>query len=260
MGVMEKNAKIYIAGHRGMVGSAIQRLLSSRGYSNIITRTHSDLDLTRQSDVEHFFKEEQPEYVFLAAAKVGGIGGNSAFPAAFIYENMAIALNVIHSAWKVGVKKLVNLGSTCIYPKMADQPLREDALLTGPLEVTNEAYALAKIAAIRLCKHYNDQYGTNFISAMPSNLYGPGDSYDLEYSHVLPTMIRKFYEGRYQAEPVMLWGDGSPMREFLYSEDLAEAVVFLMETADYADIGEFINVGSGEEISIKELADRKSVV
>ncbi|MDC7221300.1 MAG: GDP-L-fucose synthase [Spirochaetales bacterium] len=252
---MNKSDKIYVAGHRGLVGRAILKSLQRKGYKNIITRTHNELDLTRQIDVETFFEEQQPDYVFLAAAKVGGIGGNSTYPADFIYINMAIALNVIHSAYKVGVKKLLNLGSTCIYPKMAPQPLKEDALLTGPLEVTNEAYALAKISAIRLCKHYNDQYGTNYISAMPTNLYGPGDSYDLETAHVLPTMIRKFHEAKTNGGKVLLWGDGSPLREFLYSEDLADAVIYLMENKDYSDIGEFINVGSGKELSIKKLAE-----
>jgi len=252
---MRLEGKIFVAGHRGLVGSAIVRGLKAKGYENIITRTHDELDLTRQVEVETFFEEEKPDYVFLAAARVGGIGGNSTYPADFIYINMAIALNVIHSAYKSGVKKLLNLGSTCIYPKMAPQPLKEDALLTGPLEVTNEAYALAKISAIRLCKHYNDQYGTNYISAMPTNLYGPGDTYDLENGHVLPTFIRKFHEAKESGNIVMLWGDGSPLREFLYSEDLADAVIYLMENKDYSEIGEFINIGSGREITIKELAE-----
>ncbi len=252
---MKKENKIYVAGHRGLVGSAIMRKLSSKGFENIVTRTHKELDLTRQVDVEAFFEDEKPEYVFLAAAKVGGIGGNSTYPADFIYQNMAMALNVIHSAYKSGVKKLLNLGSTCIYPKMAPQPMTEDALLTGPLEVTNEAYAIAKISAIRLCKHYNDQYGTNFISAMPTNLYGPGDSYDLETAHVLPTMIRKFHEAKEIGGPVKLWGDGTPLREFLYSDDLAEGIVFLMEKKAYSDIGEFVNIGTGKELTIKALAE-----
>lgn len=251
---MNKSDKIYVAGHRGLVGSAIIRNLGKKGYANIITRTHKELDLTRQNEVEDFFEKEKPDYVFLAAAKVGGIGGNSAYPADFIYQNLAIAQNVIHSAYKSGVTKLLNLGSTCIYPKMAPQPLTEDSLLTGPLEVTNEAYAIAKIAAIRLCKHYNDQYGTNYISVMPTNLYGPGDTYDLETAHVLPTMIRKFHEAKMSGSKVTLWGDGTPLREFLYSDDLADAVVYLMENRDYKDIGEFVNIGTGKELTIKELA------
>lgn len=257
---MNKSDKIYIAGHRGLVGSAILKGLKSKGYNNFIFKTHSELDLTRQNEVEIFFEKEKPDYVFLAAAKVGGIGGNSTYPADFIYQNLAIAMNVIHSAYKSGVKKLLNLGSTCIYPKMATQPLKEDALLTGPLEVTNEAYALAKISAIRLCKHYNDQYGTNFISAMPTNLYGPGDNYDLQNAHVLPTMIRKFHEAKLEDGTVKLWGDGSPYREFLYSEDLADAVIYLMENKDYSDIGEFINIGSGNELTIKELSEKIAAV
>lgn len=251
---MNKTSKIYVAGHRGLVGSAIMRRLSGSGYSNLITLTHGDLDLTRQSDVEAFFQKEKPDAVILAAAKVGGIGANSTFPADFIYQNLMIATNVIHGAYKAGVKKLINLGSSCIYPKLAPQPLKEESLLTGPLEVTNEAYAVAKIAAIRLCKHYNDQYGTNYISAMPTNMYGPGDNYDLNNSHVLPAMIRKFHEAKVNHTTVTLWGDGTPFREFLYSDDLADALVFLLENKDYKDIGEFINVGSGVELTIKELA------
>jgi GDP-L-fucose synthase len=252
---MNKQAKIYLAGHRGLVGSAIERKLRAQGYSNIVTRTHAEVDLTRQAEVEAFFDGERPEYVLLAAAKVGGIGANSAYPADFLFENLAIAQNVIHSASKTGVKKLVNLGSSCIYPKMAPQPMKEEFLLTGPLEVTNEAYAVAKIAAIRLCKHFNDQYGTNFLSAMPTNMYGPGDNYDLNNSHVLPAMIRKFHEGKVNGGPVILWGDGSAFREFLYSDDLADAVVYLLEHKDYADVGEFINVGSGSELTIRQLAE-----
>jgi GDP-L-fucose synthase len=253
---LNNNSKIYVAGHRGLVGSAIIKELDVRGYSNIITRTHAELDLTRQDQVEEFFQKERPEYVFLAAARVGGIGANSSFPADFIYDNLAIAINVIHAAKNSKVKKLLNLGSSCIYPKLAEQPLKEEYLLTGPLEITNEAYAVAKIAAIRLCKHYNDQYGTNFISAMPTNLYGPGDNYDLETSHVLPAMIRKFHEAKLNNSAVMLWGDGSPSREFLYSEDLANALIFLMENIDYYDLGEFINVGTGEDISIRDLSTK----
>jgi GDP-L-fucose synthase len=252
---MNKQSKIYLAGHRGLVGSAILRKLAAAGYTNVVTRTHAEVDLTRQADVEAFFAAEKPEYVILAAAKVGGIGANSKYPADFLYQNLAIAQNVIHTSYQTGVKKLVNLGSSCIYPKLAPQPLKEDALLTGPLEVTNEAYAVAKIAAIRLCKHFNDQYGTNFLSAMPTNMYGPGDNYDLNNSHVLPAMIRKFHDAKVNNTVVTLWGDGSPFREFLYSDDLADAVVYLLEHKDYQDIGEFINVGSGSELTIKQLSE-----
>ena len=249
------NAKVYVAGHRGLVGSSIVRRLKAEGYRNIITRTHAELDLTRQEEVEAFFAAERPEYVYLAAAKVGGIGANSTYPAEFIYENLAIALNVIEAARKYGVKKLLNLGSSCIYPKYAPQPIKEEYLLTGPLEPTNEAYAIAKISAIKLCKFFNQQYGTNFISLMPTNLYGPGDSYDLENSHVLPALIRKFHEAKMKGGPVILWGDGSPMREFLHSDDLADAAVFIMENKNAADIGEFVNVGTGEDLAIKDLAE-----
>lgn len=253
---MTTDSRIYVAGHRGLVGGAIMRRLAAGGYTNIVTRTHAELDLTRQADVEGFFEQERPEYVFLAAAKVGGIGANSSYPADFIYTNLAIGLNVIHAAYKSGVTKLLNLGSSCIYPKMAPQPMKEEYLLTGPLETTNEAYALAKIAAIRLCKHYNEQYGTNFISAMPTNLYGPGDNYDLQGSHVLPALIRKFHEAKAsRRDKVTLWGDGSPFREFLYSEDLADAVVYLMEKKSASDLGEFVNIGSGRELRIRELAE-----
>ena len=257
---MEKDAKIYVAGHRGMVGSAILRLLESKGYSNLIIRTHSELDLTRQQDVETFFAEEMPNYVFLAAAKVGGIMANSTHKAEFYYQNAQIAQNVIHNSWKNGVVKLMNLGSSCIYPKMAGQPLQEESLLTGPLEPTNDAYAIAKISAIKMCRYYNEQYGTNFISAMPTNLYGSHDNYDLNSSHVLPAMIRKFHEAKFQGGTVKLWGDGSPLREFLYADDLADAVVFLMENKDYAEIGEFVNVGTGIDCSIKELAETISEI
>ncbi|MFA6507208.1 MAG: GDP-L-fucose synthase [Treponemataceae bacterium] len=259
---MNKSSRIYVAGHRGLVGTAIMKRLHAAGYTNIVTKTHAELDLTRQADVEAFFAKEKPEYVFLCAAKVGGIGANSTYPADFIYINMSIALNVIHSAYKAGVKKLLNMGSSCIYPKMAPQPLKEDYLLTGQLEVTNEAYAIAKIAAIRLCRHYNDQYGTNFLSVMPTNLYGPGDNYDSAGSHVLPALIRKFHEAKVAgSDRVTLWGDGSPYREFLYSEDLAEAVVYLMEQKDAKDLGEFVNIGTGIELTIKSLAETvRSVV
>jgi len=251
---MEKDSIIYVAGHRGLVGSALVRRLTAKGYTNLIVRTHKELDLTRQADVEAFFEAMRPEYVFLAAAKVGGIGANSTWPAEFIYQNLAIAANVIDASYRVSVKKLVNLGSSCIYPKLAPQPIKEDYLLTGPLEPTNEAYAVAKIAAIKLCKFYNEQYGTNFISAMPTNLYGEGDTYDPFASHVVPAMLLKFHEAKKRGGPVVLWGDGSPYREFLYADDCAEALVFLMEQCNYADIGEVINVGSGFEVTIKELA------
>jgi GDP-L-fucose synthase len=237
------------------VGSAILRRLAAEGYTNVVTRTHHELDLTRQAEVEAFFAAEKPEYVILSAAKVGGIVANSTYPADFLYDNLAIAQNVIHSAYQHRVTKLLNLGSSCIYPKMAPQPMKEEFFMTGPLEVTNEAYAIAKIAAIRLCKHFNAQYGTNFLSAMPTNMYGPGDNYDLDNSHVLPAMLRKFHEAKVLGHPVTLWGDGSPYREFLYSDDLASAVVYLLTHKDASDVGEFINVGSGSEVSIRQLAD-----
>lgn len=253
---MDKKSSIYVAGHRGLVGSAICRRLKAGGYENIVTRTHDELDLTRQEEVERFFEAQLPEYVFLSAAKVGGIGVNLSHPAQFIYQNLAIAVNVIEAARKYGVKKLLNLGSSCIYPKMASQPLREEYLLSGPLEPSNEAYALAKIAAIRLCRHYNEEFGTNYVSAMPTNMYGLGDNYDPESSHVLPAMIRKFHEAKAARKDVVLWGDGSPLREFLYADDCADALVFLMERCEYRDLGELINVGSGEELSIRELAEK----
>ena len=253
---MEKQAKIYVAGHRGLVGSAIVRRLQAAGYSNLVVRTHAELDLTNQQAVQAFFAEEKPEYVFLAAAKVGGIGANSTYPADFIYINLAIALNVIDSAYRHGVKKLLNLGSSCIYPKLAPQPMKEEYLLSGPLEPTNEPYAIAKIAAIKLCASYNRQYGTNFISLMPTNLYGPHDNYHPFNSHVLPALIRRFHEAKESGtDRVVLWGDGSPYREFLYSDDLADAAVYLMERYNAQDIGEFINVGSSQEVTIKELAE-----
>jgi GDP-L-fucose synthase len=257
---MEKTSKIYVAGHRGLVGSAIMRCLQERGYTNIVHRTHAELDLLNQQAVNNFFAGEKPEYVFLAAAKVGGIGANSMYPAEFIYQNMMIGFNVIHTAYKTGVKKLMNLGSTCIYPKMAVQPIKEESLLTGTLESSNDAYALAKIGAIKLCSSYNRQYGANFLSVMPTNLYGIGDAYDLENSHVLPTMIRKFHEAKiFGSNKVVLWGNGSPLREFLYCDDLADIVVSLMERKNAADLrneaGDFINIGSGKELSIKELAN-----
>lgn len=251
-----------MAGHRGLVGRAIIERLSAAGYANIITRRHEELDLLKQAEVQDFFAKEKPDYVFLAAAKVGGIGANSSYPADFIYQNMMIGFNVVHAAWEYGVKKLLNLGSSCIYPKHAPQPMKEEYLLTGPLEPTNDAYALAKISVIKLCNSFNFQYGTNFISVMPTNLYGPGDSYNLQNSHVLPAMIRKFHEAKInRSDVVELWGDGSPSREFLYSEDLADAILYLMENYEAKDIGEFVNVGSGRDLSIRELAEMiKSVV
>ena len=250
---MEKNSKIYVAGHRGMVGSAIVRELHRQGYDNIITRTHAELDLTRQSDVESFFAQERPEYVFLAAAKVGGIVANDTAPADFMYENMMLGMNVIHSAWRNGCRKLEFLGSSCIYPRLAPQPMREDCLLTGPLERTNEAYALAKIAGLKYCGYLNRQYDTDFISVMPTNLYGPNDNYHPEHSHVLPALIRRFHEAKEQGLPyVTCWGDGSPLREFLYVDDLAELCVFLMNR--YSG-NETVNAGTGKEVSIRELTE-----
>jgi GDP-L-fucose synthase len=254
---MNKDAKIYVAGHRGLVGSAIISRLAAEGYSNIITRTHKELDLTNQTSVNTFFKDQRPEYVFLAAAKVGGILANSTRKAEFIYDNTMIAANVIQSCYTSGVKKLLNLGSSCIYPKFAKQPLKEEYLLSDYLEPTNDAYAIAKITAIKMCMAFNEQYGTNFISAMPTNLYGPYDNFDLQSSHVLPALIRKFHKAKTNGTPVVLWGDGSPLREFLYSEDLAEALVFLMEKIDADDMlpHGFVNVGTGEDLTIRELAD-----
>lgn len=252
---MDKGSKIYVAGHRGLVGSALRRRLESHGYSNLIFRTHRELDLTNQQAVNEFFEHEKPEYVFLAAAKVGGILANSTYPAEFIYENLMIEANIIHASYKYCVKKLLFLGSSCIYPKMAPQPLREEYLLTGPLEETNEAYAIAKIAGIRICKHYNKQYGTNFISVMPTNLYGPNDNFDLETSHVMPALIRKFHEAKVNNEPeVIVWGTGKPLREFLHVDDMADACVYLMENLSTDDIGEFVNIGVGKDITIGELA------
>ncbi|WP_423274885.1 GDP-L-fucose synthase family protein, partial [Arcobacter sp. YIC-464] len=290
---MNKNSKIYVAGHRGLVGSAIVKNLQSKGYTNIIYRTHKELDLTDQNAVEEFFSLEKPEYVILAAAKVGGIVANNTYRADFIYENLAIQNNVIHQSYVHKVKKLLFLGSTCIYPKEAPQPMPEDCLLTSPLEYTNEPYAIAKIAGIKMCESYNLQYGTNFISVMPTNLYGPNDNFDLEKSHVLPALIRKIYlakllnEGNTQAvlddlnmnsleeannylekfgvnkDSVEIWGTGKPRREFLYSEDMADACVFLLENRDFTDTYDknqkevrntHINIGTGVDISIKELA------
>jgi GDP-L-fucose synthase len=249
---MNKSDKIYIAGHRGMVGSAIFRLLQKEGYTNIICKTSSELDLTRQADVEEFFAKEKPDYVFLAAAKVGGIVANNTYRADFIHQNLQIQNNVIHSAYLNKVKKLMFLGSSCIYPKFAEQPLKEDYLLTGLLEHTNEPYAIAKIAGIKMCEAYRDQYGCNFISVMPTNLYGPNDNYDPQNSHVLPALLRKFHEAKKMNLPtVSIWGSGSPKREFLHVDDLAEACLFLMN--EYNE-KLFLNIGTGEDLSIKELA------
>ena len=250
---MEKDSKIYVAGHRGMVGSAIVRELKRQGYENILTRTHAELDLTRQAEVEKFFAEEKPEYVFLAAAKVGGIGANSASPADFMYENILIEMNVIHAAWKNSCRKLEFLGSSCIYPKFAPQPMKEDYLLTSALEPTNEAYALAKISGLKYCEYLNRQYATDFISVMPTNLYGVNDNYHPTRSHVLPALIRRFHEAKIKNLPsVTCWGDGSPLREFLYVDDLANLCVFLMN--NYSG-NETVNAGAGKEISIKALAE-----
>lgn len=251
--MMEKDAKIYVAGHRGMVGSAICRELERQGYTNIITRTHAQLDLCRQDAVDAFFAEERPEYVFLAAAKVGGIQANSEAPADFMYQNMMLEMNVIHSAWRNGCRKLEFLGSSCIYPRMAPQPMKEDCLLTSPLEETNEAYALAKIAGLKYCAYLNKQYGTDYISVMPTNLYGPNDNYHPEHSHVLPALIRRFHEAKEAEAPsVTCWGDGSPLREFLYVDDLANLCVYLM---NHYSGDETVNAGTGKEISIRELAE-----
>ena len=249
---MELSAKIYIAGHRGMVGSAIVRSLRNDGYQNIITRTSKELDLRNQAAVNSFFATEQPEYVFVAAAKVGGIMANNTYRAEFLYDNLIIEANIIHSAYEHKVKKLLFLGSSCIYPKMAAQPLKEDDLLTGLLEPTNEPYAIAKIAGIKLCEAYRDQYGCNFISAMPTNLYGRGDNYHLHNSHVIPAMLRKFHEAKLNNSPFTeIWGSGTPLREFMFADDLGDACLFLMKNYD----GKlFVNVGTGSEITIKDLA------
>ena len=251
--MIEKNAKIYVAGHRGMVGSAIVRALKNQGYTNIITRTSKELDLRRQIDVEEFFAKEKPDYVFLAAAKVGGILANNEAPADFMYDNMILEMNVIHEAYKNKVKKLMFLGSSCIYPRMAPQPMKEDCLLTSELEKTNEAYALAKISGLKYCEYLNRQYGTDFISVMPTNLYGPNDNYHPEHSHVLPALIRRFHEAKENnLNEVVIRGTGTPLREFLYVDDLADACVYLMNTY-YGN--ETVNLGTGKELSIKELAE-----
>ena len=290
---MQKTDKIYLAGHNGLVGSAILRKLTEEGFSNIITRNSSELDLGNQAQTEAFFEKEKPDYVFLCAAKVGGIVANSTYPAEFIYQNLMIASNVINSSYKNGVKKLLNMGSSCIYPKFAPQPMKEECLLTGELEPTNEAYALAKISAIKLCKYYNEQYGTNFISAMPTNQYGPGDNFNMETAHLLPMLLRRFHlakflqQGNFEAiktdlskyklgwgldekltdnnveevlaeigaypDKVTVWGDGSPYRELMYSDDLADACFYLMQNKDYKDIGELVNITDGTDIQLKDL-------
>lgn len=294
---MDKKSKIYIAGHSGLVGSALVRTLKAKGFSKLITRSQNELDLKHQGSVNEFFAKEMPEYVFLAAAKVGGIVANNTYKAEFIYDNLVIATNIVEASHRSGVKKLLNLGSSCIFPKLAEQPLKESSLLTGPLELTNEAYAIAKIAAIKLCRYYNEQYGTNFLSVMPTNLYGPGDNFDLEKSHVLPALIRKIHLAKLLSEDnhdvlredlvrhsigfglavdhstsvaqietmlakigvtakqVTLWGTGTPYREFLYVDDLAEACFFLMEQYDARDVGEFMNIGYGSDVTINELSD-----
>lgn len=250
---MNKDSKIYVAGHRGLVGSAIVRELEKKGYTNIIGKTHKELDLMDSLAVESFFKEEKPQYVFLAAAKVGGIYANSTYPANFIYENLQIQNNVIGNAYKYGVKKLMFLGSSCIYPKMCPQPIKEEYLLSGYLEETNEAYALAKISGLKMCQYFNKQYNTNFISVMPTNLYGPYDNFHPENSHVMPALIRRFHEAKViGAKEVVVWGSGKPLREFLYSEDMADACIYLMENYEGND---FFNIGTGKELSIKALAE-----
>ena len=260
---MDKNAKIYVAGHRGLVGSALLRQLSVQGYTNIVTRTHTELDLTKQPAVADFFALEQPEYVILAAAKVGGIHANNTYPAEFIHENLAIQTNVIHQAYVNGVKRLLFLGSSCIYPRDCPQPIKEEYLLTGPLEATNRPYALAKIAGIEMCWSYNRQYGTQYLAVMPTNLYGPGDNYHPENSHVIPALIRKFHEAKMNNQPtVSVWGTGTPKREFLYSDDMAEACLYLLQLEDaktaklfHASAPPLVNIGCGEDLTIKALAE-----
>ena len=269
---MKKKSKIYVAGHRGLVGSALMRQLAAQGYRNNVTRTHAELDLTNQQAVADFFKAEQPEYVILAAAKVGGIHANNTYPSEFIHENLAIQTNVIHQAYLAGVKRLLFLGSSCIYPKNCPQPIKEEYLLTGELEATNRPYALAKIAGIEMCWSYNRQYGTQYLAVMPTNLYGPGDNYHLENSHVIPALIRKFHEAKINNQPnVIVWGTGTPRREFLYSDDMAEACVYIMNLAediyklllatDRNDgLPPLLNLGSGTDLSIAELANLVKVV
>lgn len=251
---MDKNAKIYVAGHRGMVGSAIVRNLRAKGYSKIVTRTHAELDLTEQAAVDGFFRAEKPDYVFLAAAKVGGIQANNIYRADFIYQNMMIEANIVHAAHKADVNRLLFLGSSCIYPRDCPQPIKEEFLLSGPLEPTNEPYAIAKIAGIKLCESYNRQYGRQYVSVMPTNLYGPNDNYDLNNSHVLPALLRKAYEGKQRGDTKLeVWGSGKPMREFLFVDDMADACVFLMENESVID--GLYNVGTGTEVTIRELAE-----
>lgn len=270
---MDKYAKIYVAGHRGLVGSALMRQLQAQGYCNIITRTHTELDLTNQNAVAEFFTKEKPEYVFLAAAKVGGIHANNTYPAEFIYDNLAIQTNVIHQSYLNNVKRLLFLGSSCIYPKECPQPIKEDYLLTGPLEPTNRPYALAKIAGIEMCWSYNRQYGTQYLAVMPTNLYGPGDNYDAENSHVIPALIRRFHEAKINSKPnVTIWGTGMPRREFLFSEDMADACCYLMFLPEQHyepllakkrndGIPPLVNIGTSQDITIKELAETiKSIV
>ena len=261
---MNANAKIFVAGHRGLVGSAICRRLASNGYKRIVARTHAELDLTDQQAVRKFFDAERPDYVFLCAAKVGGILANSTYPGQFIFQNLAIQTNVIHSAWQVGVKRLLFLGSSCIYPRECPQPMKEEYLLTGPLESTNRPYAVAKIAGIELCWSYNKEYGTGFLALMPTNLYGPGDNYDLQTSHVLPALVRKMHEAKVdKSASVTVWGTGTPRREFLYSDDMADAALFVMNLQDkvYSNVctsqtmPPLINVGCGQDLTIRELAE-----
>lgn len=250
---MDKNAKIYIAGHRGMVGSAIVRRLVSAGYTNLVMRTHADLDLTNQAAVTKFLEHEKPDYLFLAAAKVGGIYANNTYRAEFIYQNLMVEANIVHAAWQAGIQRLLFLGSSCIYPRDCPQPIKEEYLLTGPLEQTNEPYAIAKIAGIKLCESYNRQYGTQYLSVMPTNLYGPNDNYDLNNSHVLPALIRKAHEAKVKGDKnLVVWGSGKPMREFLYVEDMADACVFLMEQGISDGL---FNVGTGEDVTIAALAE-----
>ncbi len=269
---MEPNAKIYIAGHRGLVGSALMRNLQGRGYTHFVTRAHAELDLTSQTAVEAFFAEEKPDYVFLAAAKVGGIHANNEYPAEFIRDNLAIQTNIIHAAYQHGVKRLLFLGSSCIYPKLAPQPMKEEHLLTGPLEPTNRPYALAKIAGIEMCWSYNRQYGTQYLAAMPTNLYGPGDNYHPQNAHVIPALIRRFHEAKLANAPsVTVWGTGTPRREFMYSEDMADACVYLMNLPDAQFVSllgqdrndglpPLMNVGVGHDLSIRELAETVKAV
>lgn len=253
---MEKEAKVYVAGHRGLVGSAIVRELEAQGYKNLVVRTSKELDLRNQAAVEEFFQRESPEYVFLAAAKVGGILANNTYPADFIADNLLIETNVICASHRYGVKKLMFLGSSCIYPKFAPQPIKEEYLLTGELEPTNEPYALAKIAGIKLCSSFNRQFGAQYLSVMPTNLYGPNDNFDLVSSHVLPALIRKFHEAKVEGKPeVVIWGTGTPRREFLHVDDLARATVYLLQNFTFEQVGEFVNVGTGEDLTIRELAE-----